>query len=442
MAGAALGAGGVVPYQLRATDGKPASSDAAVIFMLLAGGPPHMEMYDLKPDAPSEYRGEFRPIKTVVPGVEVSEYLPLHAKVADRFAIIRSISHTHSDHGGGLKRLLTGREPVTPVVSNNEFPWVGSMVARVRESRPFRVPQYVSMIDAGREASDGFHLGSSYLGQATRPFPVAGDPSLPDFEVQDLTLNPQFQAGAGERLSLLERLDRTPSAHDPSGGMHARDVFQRRAIALLTADEARSAFDLSREPVAVRDRYGRHAWGQRTLLARRLVEAGASFVTIAMVTPVPGQKAPDGATYNWDSHPVNCNIFTDSKWRFQFYDQAVTALIEDLYARGLDRRVLLVATGEFGRTPRISYANGNPGRDHWPQAMSVLVSGGGLKMGQVIGSTNARGEHPLDRPLTPNDLWATMFRQLGIDHNHTSFLDYSQRPIPILPSGEPIAELL
>jgi hypothetical protein len=186
-----------------------------------------------------------------------------------------------------------------------------------------------------------------------------------------------------------------------------------------------------------------HAWGQRALLARRLVERGASFVTMVLENPyqsgVPWLK--DG-TYNWDSHAVNCHIFNDTKARLPIYDRAVTALIEDLHARGLDERVLLIVTGEFGRTPRITYANDRPGRDHWPRAMSVLVSGGGLKMGQVIGSTDAKGEDARDQRLKVTDLWATMFKHLGIDHEHTSFLDPSGRPMPILPDGQPIVGLV
>jgi hypothetical protein len=178
------------------------------------------------------------------------------------------------------------------------------------------------------------------------------------------------------------------------------------------------------------------------LLARRLVEHGATFVTMVLENPsFPTESFPADVTYNWDSHAVNCHIFTDSKYRFPMYDKAVTALIDDLYVRGLDRRVLLIVTGEFGRTPRLSYADGRPGRDHWPQAMSVLVSGGGMRTGQVVGSTNSRGEHPKNRPLTPNDLWATMFRHLGIDYAHTSFLNHTGRPMPILPFGSPIEEL-
>jgi uncharacterized protein (DUF1501 family) len=252
-----------------------------------------------------------------------------------------------------------------------------------------------------------------------------------------------------ERLELLGRLDTLRPEVDRGGTMAAIDASRRRALELLTADTARTAFDLSREPARLRERYGMHAWGQRALMARRLVERGASFVTMVMENPyqsgVPWLK--DG-TYNWDSHAVNCHIFNDLKARLPIFDRAVTALIDDLHERGLDRKVLLIVTGEFGRTPRITYDFGpvakakQPGRDHWPSAMSVLVSGGGLKMGQVVGSTDARGEHPKQRPLSPNDLWATMFRHLGIDYQHTAFLDHRGRPLSILPDGEPIAELL
>ena len=192
-----------------------------------------------------------------------------------------------------------------------------------------------------------------------------------------------------------------------------------------------------------------HAWGQRCLLARRLVEHGASFVTMVLENPYQsGLPAYNAGTYNWDSHAVNCHIFNDLKQRLPIYDKCVSALIEDLYARGLDKKVMLVVTGEFGRTPRIENQVGTqtgvkqPGRDHWPNAMSVLISGGGLRTGQVVGSTNSKGEVPKDRPLRPTDLWATVFQHLGINWLDTSFLDYSGRPQPILPSGEPIKELV
>jgi hypothetical protein len=433
---------GIVPWKLRAADDREHSDDPAVIFIWLPGGPPHMETYDLKPDAPSEYRGEFRPIRTRVPGIEVSEYLPLHARVADKFTLIRSIAHTFSDHGGGHKRFLTGRDPASPVGFVNDHPMVGSMVARARPQRPGQIPHYISGADAGRDGIDVFSFGAAYLGAATHPFSVAGDPAAPGFEVRNLRANPQLEAQLPARLDLLRRLDQVGEDIDAAGAMQAMDTHRRRALGLLGSDATRRAFDLSREPLRLRERYGMHRYGQRCLLARRLVEHGATFVTMVLENPsFPGQGFPADVTYNWDSHAVNCHIFTDSKFRFPMYDRAVTALIEDLYARGLERRVLLIVTGEFGRTPRLTYANSRPGRDHWPQAMSVLVSGGGMRTGQVVGSTNSRGEHPKDRPLTPNDLWATMFRHLGIDYANTAFLDHTGRPMPILPYGAPIDEL-
>ena len=444
-----LGARGLLPLRLTAAETGRPTTDTSVILLWLPGGPPHMETYDMKPDAPAEYRGDFRPIKTVVPGIDVCELLPQHARIAHRFALVRSIAHTFADHGGGHKRFLTGRDPLQPTEFVNDYPMVGSMVAKVRAGRHNDVPTYVAGTDPGRDGIDVYSFGSAYLGPSTHPFTVVGDPSSPQFAVRNLTATAQAQARMAERAQLLGRLDTVPPRLDRSGTMTAIDAHRERALGLLTTDTARKAFDLSREPQKLRERYGMHAWGQRALMARRLVEHGASFVTMVMENPYQsGVPFPKDGTYNWDSHAVNCHLFNDARLRLPLYDRAVSALVEDLYNRGLDKKVLLIVTGEFGRTPRISYAEGTsskvkqPGRDHWPQAMSVLVSGGGLKVGQVVGSTNARGEHPKDRPLTPNDLWATMFRHLGIDSNNTFFPDHRGRPMPILPYGEPIADLL
>lgn len=417
--------------------------DTSVIFLWLPGGPPHMEMYDLKPDAPAEFRGEFKPIKTRVPGLDVCELMPRHARVADRFSVIRSVCHEFADHGGGHKRFLTGRDPKEPTGFVNDHPMVGSMVAKVRAGHTAGVPNYICGADGGRDGIDVFSFGSAYLGPATHPFIFSGDPSSPTFQVRNVAPAPGLEARIPERVGLLQKLDRTSNAVDASGGMAAIDVFRDRAMGLLTTDAARVAFDLNREPPRVRDQYGMHVWGQRCLLARRLVEHGASFVTMVLENPFQsGVPFPKDGVYNWDSHAVNCHIFNDAKVRLPLYDRAVCALIEDLYDRGLDRKVLLIVTGEFGRTPRITYDKDRPGRDHWPQAMSLIVSGGGLRMGQVIGSTTAKGEHPKDRPLSPNDLWATMFGHLGIDFAQTAFPDATGRPMPMLPFGEPIAELL
>jgi len=407
-----------------------------------------METYDLKPDAPIDYRGEMAPIATTVPGLDVCELLPRHARLATKYNIIRSIAHTFSDHGGGHKRFMTGRDPKSPVEFVNDSPAVSSIVSKCFEQRNVGLPNCIAGTDPGRQGVDVFSMGAAYLGPAYTPFFVVGDPGAANFEVPNLAPIAQVAGRLDDRTRLLQGFDTFRRQADTTGLMGSMDKFHAKALDLLTSDRARNAFDLKQEPDALHQRYGKHVWGQRALLARRLVEAGSLFVTMVLENPyqsgVPWLKQ---GTYNWDSHAVNCHLFDDLKVRLPLYDQAITALIEDLYERGLDRRVLLVVTGEFGRTPRVNSAIGTgtgvmqPGRDHWPQAMSVLVSGGGMRTGQVIGSTNSRGEHPKDRPLTPNDLWATVYRHLGIDWTQ-AFPDYRGRPMPILPSGEPIAELM
>ena len=445
----AVGANGLLPLQLTAKDNVATGPDTSVIFIWLPGGPPHMETFDMKPDAPVEYRGAYRPIKTNVPGIDICEHLPLHARIADKYALIRSIAHKFADHGGGHKRFLTGRDPLEPTGFVNDYPAVGSMVAKMRDDVHRGVPNYISGTDGGRDGIDVFSFGSAYLGQSTHPFSMAGDPSSPKFQVRNVSVTPESGARLAERAELLRGLERPLISGDANGTATAMDQFKQRALTLVTTDTARKAFDLALEPARLRERYGMHVWGQRCLMARRLVEHGASFVTMVLENPYQnGIAMPSDGTYNWDSHAVNCHLFNDTQRRLPYLDKAVTALIEDLYTRGLDKKVLLIVTGEFGRTPRISYSKGTangveqPGRDHWPQAMSVLVSGGGLKMGQVVGSTNAKGEHPKDRPLSPNDLWATMFKHLGIDCLNTAFVDHRGRPICILPDGEAISELL
>jgi hypothetical protein len=426
-----------------------ATPDTSVIFLWLPGGPPHMETYDMKPGAPAEYRGDFKPIRTKVPGLDVCELLPLHAQSADKFALIRSISHQFAGHGDGMKHVLTGREPGNPGDFITDHPMVGSLVAKCRENVRRGVPNYIGVTDPGRQGLDVYGFGSAYLGPSTHPFIFAGDPSDPKFQVPNLAASPQSGARLSERLTLLRDLDCPPAAHDSAGLMTGMDISRARAVDLLQSTIARRAFDIAAEPSKLRERYGMHAWGQRCLLARRLVEHGASFVTMVLENPYQsGIPAYKDGTYNWDSHAVNCHIFNDLRHRLRIYDRCVSALVEDLYVRGLDKKVMLIVTGEFGRTPRIGYETGTqtgvkqPGRDHWPQAMSVLVAGGGLKVGQVVGSTTAKGEHPKDRPLTPNDLWATMFRHLGIDSDNTFSLDHRGRPMPVLPYGKPIRELV
>ncbi len=440
----ALALGGVTVADVLSAKSLAASAqttqpDTSVIFIWLPGGPAHMETYDLKPNAPSDYRGLYRPIATNVPGIDVCEKLPLHAKVADKYALIRSCAHNFADHGGGHKRFLTGRDPNEPAGFVNDHPMVGSMVAKLRENTQRGLPNYIAGTDGGRQGIDVFSFGSSYLGPSTHPFMVVGDPSESKFQVENVGLQPGLEKRLDDRISLLRGFDRMDGKIDRKGSMDAIGTFHDRAVNFVTNEQARHAFDLTKEAAEVRERYGMHRYGQRCLMARRLVEAGASWVT--MVLENPGNLPPE-TCYNWDSHAVNCNMYTDYDLKLPMYDQAITALVEDLYARGLDKKVLLVVTGEFGRTPRVEHYNGRPGRDHWPQAMSMLVSGGGLKMGQIVGSTNSKGEHPKDRPLTPNDLWATVFRHIGVDPLHTSFADHSGRPMPVLPYGNVIHELV
>ncbi len=422
-------------------------NDKAVIFIWLPGGPPHMETYDMKPDAPREYRGIFQPIHTNVSGMDVCELLPRHAKCADKYTLIRSVHHDFSDHGGGHKRFLTGRIPATPTGFVNDAPSVLSIINKILSGKDQSMPACVAGVDGGRDGIDVFSFGSAYLGPATTPFIVSGDPSSPKFEVKNIGLAPELEHRLTDRLNLLKGMDNLRRDLDQSGVMDAMDQFNQRALQMLTSTQVRNAFDLNRESDATRDRYGRHAFGQRGLLARRLVEAGSRFVTMVWENPNDPNGMPKNCTYNWDSHAVNCDMFADARWRFPYYDQALTALIEDLFDRGLDKDVLLIATGEFGRTPKLSEVMGSqtgvlqPGRDHWPNAMSMLVTGGGMQTGQIIGATNARGEYPIERPLSPNDLWATVYKFLGINYE-ASFLDHQGRPMPILPFGEPIPELL
>lgn len=435
-------------FRLRAAAGETnVAPDTSVIFIWLSGGPPHMETYDMKPDAPVDVRGEFRPIQTNVPGIDVCELLPMHAKCADKYTLIRSVAHEFSDHGGGHKRFLTGRIPKEPTGFVNDYPMAGSIVAKAREHIDIGLPNYISGTNLGRDKIDTYSFGAAYLGPKYAPFPAPGDPSSEKFEVKNLGLDQAMSDRLSDRMNLLKGFDALRSRLDSSGVMGAVDTFNQRAVSLMTSERARAAFDLSRESDQLRDRYGRHAWGQRALLARRLVEAGSSFVTMVMENPYQsGLRYLKNGFYNWDSHAANCHLFDDARARLPIYDRAITALVEDLHDRGLTKKVLLVVTGEFGRTPRVRMQAGRggvmqPGRDHWPNAMSMLVAGGGMQHGQVVGSTNDKGEHPLNRPLTPNDLWATVYRHLGISLD-MSIPDLSGRPMPILPFGKPIAELL
>ncbi|MCH2361837.1 MAG: DUF1501 domain-containing protein [Pirellulales bacterium] len=413
------------------------AKDTSVILIWLQGGPSHMDTYDLKPDAPLEYRGDVSPISTVVPGMDVCEFLPRHAEVADRFNIIRSISHGFANHAAGAGRFLSGYNPFRLLDPLAQYPCLGPVVSKMLQGkRDPSVPVYVG------SASNVYGGGAAALGSAYLPFVVGADPNQANFKVNNLSLTADLRTRLDDRVSLLNAIDDAKRGLDASPDVSNLDRFNTQAIDLLTGARAAKAFDISQEDEATRERYGRHKWGQRALLARRLVEAGVSFVTMQMQNPsIPGGIG------NWDIHAVNGHLFQDNRARLPVFDKAVAALVEDLYERGLDEKVMLIVSGEFGRTPRINPQKGTtskviqPGRDHYPGAMSVLVAGGGMQTGQVIGSTNDKGEHPQDRPLDPNDLLATVYSHLGIDYTEM-VPDLSGRPVPLIPHGTPIEELL
>jgi hypothetical protein len=393
-----------------------ATKDTAVILLWLGGGPSHIDMYDLKPGAPAEFRGEFKEIATNVPGTHIGELLPREARLMDKMSVVRSVTHTNAGHGMGTHWMLTGYVP-TIEINDNLNPSCGSVVARMRGANAPRVPAYVCLPNPPPSAN------AAYLGVAYNPFSPGNDPSSQSFEVRDLRLAPQIDLGRfRNRTELLRGVDNLRRDVDLQGTAEGYDRFYRDAFEIVTSAQCRDAFDIHREDPRWRDRYGRDSWGQSCLLARRLVEAGVTYVTVNLG--------------GWDTHNNN---FQELKNRLlPRYDRAIATLIEDIYERGLDRRVLVLSYGEFGRTPRI---NPTAGRDHWPGAMSVVFAGGGLKMGQMIGATDSRAEYPTARAVGPQDVLATMYQVLGINYRH-EFHDAAQRPIPILNDGRPIEELL
>jgi uncharacterized protein (DUF1501 family) len=435
-------------YRLQAQAPVPATRErTAVILVWLRGGMSHLDTYDPKPDAPSEYRGPYAPIDTRATGMRISELLPRHAAIADKFNLLRSMAHLGGGHPAGSLQLLAGdpdaQDKLRPV-----HPDFMTVAHYLRSDGSRRMPNYVGVNPIVNY--DNFTIaGPGYLGASYAPFAVMGDPSAPSFRVPNVGLDDPRQAEQlRERVNLQRTFDTFRREVDRSGVMQAMDRFEAQALNLLTSPEAATAFDLNREPASVRDRYGRNQWGQQCLMARRLVEAGVEIITTTFDGPLCGRVA------NWDDHAVNQHVFEALEFRLPTFDQAVTALIEDLYARGLDRRVLLIVTGEFGRTPRISYEPSSgggvasaaagtvqPGRDHWPRANSMLWAGGGMATGQVIGGTDRRGEDVISRRCGPHDFLATIYQHLGIDFERVTIPDFSGRPHPIVHQGRPIAEL-
>ena len=426
--------------------GAALDKDFSVILFWANGGPSHLETFDMKPKAPAEYRGEFQPIATNVPGMDICELLPNLAGMAEKFSIVRSLFHNRNEHSGGTCRFLSGYTPKAANPADAEYPELGSVVAKQLEDQVEDIPLFV--------ANTKFYGGGpAYLGAAYSAFmPNSSsvtssganryDP-VPLFGAKDGQLSARDTALASlrKRNSLLSEFDVFRRELDRSGSMDALDKFRRRAVAMLTSPRTARAFDLTKEPESVHQRYGKTHWGRSLLLSRRLVEHGARFVQMQATFRL---KKETGRTSNWDDHSVNADIFKAYRERMPVFDQAVPALINDLYDRGLNEKVLFIFCGEFGRTPKIRHqdkATKRPGRDHWARSMSIFLSGGGLKMGQVVGATDSRGEDPVRRVMNSNCLLWTVYQRFGIDADHF-YHDNSGRPVPILTDGEPIRELL
>ena len=415
------------------------SCDTSVIVFWMWGGPSQLETFDMKPDAPSDYRGPLSPIRTNVPGLEICEYMPLLAQRADRFSLIRSLHHEMSAHNDGSIEVLTGKTPRVPdptSQAHSEHPDFGMVASRLRGPRADGLPQYVGVQRAP------FMTNPTYLGVAHRSFDT-GDPSRPGFSPPNLTLVTGVDnRRLDDRKSLIRQFDRFLRAADATGTDGRDRPLPGRRVSIAYQPHRADAFDLGRESQATRDRYGRHRWGQSCLLARRLVEAGAAVVNIDATATCDTSK-----NFSWDDHAGAFHLDYAQRERLPQMDQALSALLDDLHSRSLNKRVLLLACGEFGRTPRVTHAPVNfsnqigLGRDHWPQAFSALIAGGQLRMGQVVGETNSKSEFPVHDPVTPQDLMATVYRHLGIDPSIT-FPDFSGRPVPLLFTGRPIAQLV
>jgi Protein of unknown function (DUF1501) len=402
----------------------------SVIILWMRGGPSHIDMWDPKPEAPVEYRGEFGVIRSNVPGVHLSDMLPRCARIMNKWSIIRSLHHHDAGHSTGDQICFTGYNS-GPNPDENIHPSCGSIVSRQLGHLTPELPAYV-MIPRLLPGA-----GSAYLGVAHKPFETQADPaSLGPFRVPNFSLPTGVTVEqVGDRRGLLRSFDSLRRDLDGTGQMHALDRYNQQAWDILTSPKARDAFDLDAEPPHLRERYGfmpafnpgaanrcgAPNWAQRMLLARRLVEAGVRLVTVDLRW--------------WDTHVLGFDSLR--RGFLPRFDQAYPALIEDLESRGLLESTLVIAWGEFGRTPRV---NNDAGRDHYPNVFSAALAGGPVRGGIVVGESDSKGAFPKTNPKSPQDVLATLYRHLGIDTS-IQYLDNSGRPHPVLPSGRPIEEL-
>jgi hypothetical protein len=412
----------VLQAQARSAARGQTTRDISLIFLFLHGGLSTIDTWDLKPNAPVEFRGEFGPIQTNVTGIRVCEHLPRSARHMDKFSLIRSFRHHNSDHGAADHYMFTGYFPVAgfnPTLSpNNQRPSLGSVIARKLGPRR-GVPPYVCLPKLHPSG------GPAYLGSSVAPFVIDADPNAPNFSVPDIVPPPALAADRlDSRRDLLRQLDRFQQSVEREANQNARAVsdYQREAFNLMVSPAARRAFDLRAEPDRLRDEYGRNTLGQSCLMARRLVEAGVRCVTV------------DHS--NWDTH--DNNFATLRRELLPALDAGIAALFRDLADRGRLGNTLVLITGEFGRTPRI---NRNAGRDHWGPVFTVALGGGGIQGGRAIGTSDARAERPATNPHGPENLAATIYHLLGIDPTE-EFHTPDGRPVALVNNGGVIRELL
>lgn len=390
----------------------PAARAKSVIHIYLQGGVAAQESWDPKPLSPIEYRGELQAIKTKLPGVQFSELMPKTAQLADKLTVIRSLTHGEAAHERGQHNMMTGYRP-SPAL---QYPSLGSVVSH--EFGPRKdLPPYISIPNQPNP-----YAGSGYLSSAYAPFSVGDDPARAQFKVRDLNLPGNVdQARYERRLAALEVTNERFKQRAASDAVSSMDAFYQRAFQLISSPTAREAFDMTKEPDKFKDRYGRNEAGQRMLLARRLVEAGARFVTLSYG--------------GWDHHQ---QITTNMRRLMPSFDQAYAALIADLDERGLLDETIVMVSSEFGRTPKI---NGDAGRDHWSKVFSVAIAGGGINRGAVVGSSGATANEAEETPITPEDLATTLYHQLGIAA-HKELMAPGDRPIEIVKGGRVRKELL
>lgn len=405
--------------------GKIAPTAKNCILIWMDGGPTHFETFDPKPDAPAEIRGEFEPIATKLPGVHFSQHMKKLASINDRFSMIRSIRHNQGNHGAGNHYMMTGAPPRIPVGCGafvSFHPSIGSVAAK-ELGKSDGLPAYFSLARMSRSG------GPNFLGARHAPFVVGDDPNSSSFRVRDVALPKGLTSdGFQNRSGLRKLVDKLPRINEEAAGdpVLALDEYYRQGFNLITSPAAQEAFDIHKEPDEVRERFGRDSFGQRCLLARRLVEAGVPFTTVY-----------DGG---WDSHS---NLFGALGTRLPKWDNSVATLIEDLDERGLLDSTLVIALGEFGRTPKISTLSGQTkaGRDHWANAMSVLMAGGGTPGGVVVGATDKNGYSAVERVLSPENFVSTIYTKLGIDPDKVYYTPQG-RPTHLVSDPTPIAEVL